>query len=39
MCATKDTLPLVGQVPSEQVPGGRNQGLYIAAGYHGKPLL
>ncbi|WVQ88600.1 hypothetical protein IAS59_002336 [Cryptococcus gattii] len=35
MCATKDTLPLVGQVPSEQVSEGRNQGLYIAAGYHG----
>lgn len=39
MCATKDTLPLVVQVPSEQVPEGRSQGLYIAAGYHGKPLL
>lgn len=39
MCATKDTLPLVGQVPSEQVSEGRNQGLYIAAGYHGKLLL
>lgn len=39
MCATKDTLPLVGQVPSEQVPEGKNEGLYIAAGYHGKPFL
>lgn len=39
MCATKDTLPLVVQVPSEQVPEGRSQGLCIAAGYHGKPLL
>ncbi|OWZ55906.1 hypothetical protein C356_01537 [Cryptococcus neoformans c45] len=34
MCATKDTLPLVGQIPSEQVPEGKNKGLYIAAGYH-----
>ncbi|KIR36724.1 hypothetical protein I352_00035 [Cryptococcus deuterogattii MMRL2647] len=39
MCATKDTLPLVVQVPSEQVPEGRSQGLCIAAGYHAKPLL
>lgn len=39
MCATKDTLPLVGQIPSEQVPEGKNKGLYIAAGYHGKPFL
>ncbi|ODN76474.1 hypothetical protein L198_08069 [Cryptococcus wingfieldii CBS 7118] len=35
MCATQDTLPLVGQVPKEQVPGGDSQGLYIAAGFHG----
>ncbi|WVQ75691.1 hypothetical protein IAR50_005321 [Cryptococcus sp. DSM 104548] len=35
MCATQDTLPLIGQVPKEQVQGGDSKGLYIAAGFHG----
>ncbi|WVQ75690.1 hypothetical protein IAR50_005320 [Cryptococcus sp. DSM 104548] len=35
ICLTQDTLPLIGQVPKEQVQGGDNEGLYIAAGFHG----
>ncbi|WVQ85703.1 hypothetical protein IAT38_007869 [Cryptococcus sp. DSM 104549] len=34
-CGTRNTLPLVGQVPATQLPGGNNKGLYIAAGFHG----